>query len=433
MKTIKLFLAFMALIAVKTYAQQGIVVSSPSENYAVNTVTTSSVSSSKNAPISITVSNQTGGDAERSKSFSKTFSVDNGDKVSFNNQYGSMVIKTWDRKEVKVDVEIKAYSNSDSDVQKLIDEVTIDANKTGDQVSVKTNMSDRNGRYGRVITNGSTKWRREIKVNYVVYMPAVNALTAQQQYGNMELADYSGPTSLKVQYGNLTAGNLNSGNNYIYVQYGKATIQDINTAVVKHEYGGGVSIGSVGTLQLDAEYVPVNVNTISKSANIKIQYGSGLTVGSIAGNLLLNSEYAKVNINSVKGNTVIKQGYGSLSIANAGKLSINSEYTNVTLGTLNGDANIKMDYNRLSVAELTPACKSFIFNGEYASAGIGFASNYNANFNITTTYAGFKYGSNVSATKNSDDDETKRYSGKVGNGSGGSINIRSEYGAITFK
>ena len=92
-----------------------------------------------------------------------------------------------------------------------------------------------------------------------------------------------------------------------------------------------------------------------------------------------------------------------------------------------------MDYNRLSVAELTPACKSFIFNGEYASAGIGFASNYNANFNITTTYAGFKYGSNVSATKNSDDDETKRYSGKVGNGSGGSINIRSEYGAITFK
>ena len=433
MKTIKLFLAFMALIAVKTYAQQVVVVSSPSENYAVNTITSTSVSSSKNVPVSIAISNQTGGDAERSKSFSKTFSVDNGDKVNFNNQYGSMVIKTWDRKEVKVDVDIKAYSNSDSDVQKLIDEVTIDANKTGDQVSVKTNMGDRNGRYGRNIKNGVTTWRREIKVNYVVYMPAINALTAQQQYGNIDLADFSGPTSLKVQYGNLTAGNLNSSNNYIYVQYGKATIQDINTAVVKHEYGGGVSIGSIGTLQLDAEYVPVNVNTITKSANIKIQYGSGLTVGSIAGNLLLNSEYAKVNINSVKGNTVIKQGYGSLSIGNAGKLSINSEYTNVTLGTLNGDANIKMDYNRLSVTELTPACKSFIFNGEYASAGIGFANNYNANFNITTTYAGFRYGSNVSATKNSDDDETKRYSGKVGNGSGASINIKSEYGAITFK
>lgn len=433
MKTIKLFLAFMALIAVKTYAQQVVVVSSPSENYAVNTLTTSSVNSPKNAPINVAVSNQNGGDAERSKSFSKTFSVDNGDKVSFNNQYGSMVIKTWDRKEVKVDIDIRAYSNSDGDAQKLIDEVTIDANKTGDQVSVRTNMGDRNGRYGRNTKNGVTTWRREIKVNYVVYMPAVNALTALQQYGNIDLDDFSGPTSLKVQYGNLTAGNLNSSNNYIYVQYGKATIQDINTAVVKHEYGGGVSIGSIGTLQLDAEYVPVNVNTISKSANIKIQYGSGLTVGSIAGNLLLNSEYAKVNINSVKGNTVIKQGYGSLSIANAGKLSINSEYTNVTLGTINGDANIKMDYNRLSVAELTPACKSFIFNGEYASAGIGFANNYSANFNITTTYAGFKYGSNVSATKNSDDDETKRYSGKVGNGSGASINIKSEYGAITFK
>lgn len=419
----------MAFIAVKTNAQQVVVVSNPSESYAVNTVLSSSV----NATVSVTQDVQTGSDAERSKSFSKSFSVDNNDKVNLNNQYGAIVIKTWDKKEVRVDIDIKAFSNSENDAQKLIDDVSIDANKTGDVVSIKTNMGEKNGRYGRGVKNGVTTWRREVKVTYTLYMPAVNPLTVQQQYGNVELGDFSGPTSLKVQYGNLTAGNLSNGNNYINVQYGKTTVQDLNAATVKHEYGGGINIGSVGTIEISAEYVPVNINTIRKSADIKVEYGSGLTVGNIGGNLLLHTEYAKININSIKGNTVIQQGYGSLSIASVGKLALKTEYTNVSLGNLNGDANIDMDYNKLSVAEITPACKNFTFNGEYVSVGLGFANNYNANFNLSTSYSGFKYGSNVSSSQISKDDETKKYSGKIGNGGSSNVSIKTEYGSVTFK
>ncbi|PWS32351.1 hypothetical protein DF947_11150 [Pedobacter paludis] len=419
----------MAFIAVKTYAQQVAAVNNPSESYAVNTVTVASV----NTSVKVTQDVQTGSDAEKSKSFSKSFSVDNNDKVNLNNQYGAIVIKTWDKKEVRVDIDIKAYSNSESDAQKLIDDVSIDANKTGDVVSIKTNMGEKNGRYGRSVKNGVTTWRREVKVSYTLYMPAINPLTVLQQYGNVDLGDFSGPTSLKVQYGNLTAGNLSNANNYINVQYGKTTVQDLNAAVVKHEYGGGVNIGSVGTIEISAEYVPVNINTIRKSADIKVEYGSGLTVGNIGGNLLLHTEYAKININTIKGNTVIQQGYGSLTIANVGKLALKTEYTNVSLGNLNGDANIDMDYNRLSVAEITPACKNFTFNGEYVSVGLGFANNYNANFNLSTSYAGFKYGSNVSSTQVSKDDETKKYTGKVGNGGSANVSIKTEYGSVTFK
>jgi len=419
----------MAFIAVKTCAQQAAVVNNPSESYAVNTVTVASV----NTSVKVTQDVQTGSDAEKSKSFSKSFSVDNNDKVNLNNQYGAIVIKTWDKKEVRVDIDIKAYSNSESDAQKLIDDVSIDANKTGDVVSIKTNMGEKNGRYGRSVKNGVTTWRREVKVSYTLYMPAINPLTVLQQYGNVDLGDFSGPTSLKVQYGNLTAGNLSNANNYINVQYGKTTVQDLNAAVVKHEYGGGVNIGSVGTIEISAEYVPVNINTIRKSADIKVEYGSGLTVGNIGGNLLLHTEYAKININTIKGNTVIQQGYGSLTIANVGKLALKTEYTNVSLGNLNGDANIDMDYNRLSVAEITPACKNFTFNGEYVSVGLGFANNYNANFNLSTSYAGFKYGSNVSSTQVSKDDETKKYTGKIGNGGSANVSIKTEYGSVTFK
>ncbi|WP_205896622.1 hypothetical protein, partial [Pseudomonas viridiflava] len=114
--------------------------------------------------------------------------------------------------------------------------------------------------------------------------------------------------------------------------------------------------------------------------------------------LLLNAEYAKVNINTVKGNAVVKQAYGDLNVASSGKIAVDAEYSNVTLGTVNGDANISMDHNRLSISEITSACKNFTFAGEYVGVGIGFAERYNGNFNVSTSYAGFKFGTNVSSS-----------------------------------
>ena len=418
----------MAFIAVKSNAQQSIVTSTPLESYAVNTNTSTTTVS--NRPYD---EEMNGVDAEKTKSVSRSFSLDPNDKVNLNNQYGSIVIKTWDRKEIKADIEIKAFSNSDSEVQKMLDAVTIEASKNGDMVSFRTNMSERNGRYGRGVRNGVTTWRREVKINYIVYMPAANSLTVSQQYGNVEVGNFAGPTSLKVQYGNLVAGNLTNSNNYINVQYGKCDVQELSAGVVKHSYNGPVNIGSAGTLELDAEYVGVNINTIRRSADLKIQYGKGLTVGTIGGNLLLNAEYAKVNINTVKGNLVAKQAYGDFNIASSGKIAVDAEYSNVTLGTVNGDANIRMDYNKLNISEISPACRNFSFAGEYVGVDLGFADKYNGNFSVSTSYAGFKYGSNVSASLSSRDDEEKRYTGKIGNGGSGNVNIKTSYGSVTFK
>ncbi|MET0570796.1 MAG: hypothetical protein ABWZ79_05185, partial [Pedobacter agri] len=172
MKTIKIFLGLLALIAVKTNAQQSVVVNASNDTYAAVSV---------KSTVSVNQDFESGADAERSKSFSKTFNVDNSDKVNLNNQYGSITIKTWDRKEVKVDIDIKAFSNSDNDVQKLLDGVNIDAKKNGDVVTIKTNLADRGGRWGRGVRNGVTTWRREVKINYVVYMPSANPLSVLQQ------------------------------------------------------------------------------------------------------------------------------------------------------------------------------------------------------------------------------------------------------------
>lgn len=338
----------------------------------------------------------------KAKSFSKAFSVDRGDKINLSNKYGSITIKTWDRNEVKVEVDIKSYAKTEKEAQNLIDDVSISATKSGDVVSYKTEMGERNGNWGSSVRNGKTIWRREVKTHYVVYVPASNALTVLQQYGNIVMGDFSGPTSLKVQYGNLTAGNLNNANNYISVQYGKGSVKDMGGATIKHQYGGGTTVGSiVGNLDLNAQYTSVNIASVNGAATIKHQYGGGTTIGTVSGAMNVNTQYAPIKISTLKGNFTTRAQYGKVLIDNieAGKdIDVDAQYSSVTLG---------------------------------------FASNYAADFDVRTNYGSFKYGANVTARREGGDDRSysssKSYNGQIGRGGNAKVIVKLQYNTVTFK
>lgn len=333
----------------------------------------------------------------RSKTFSKSFPADQSDKVNLNNQFGSIVIKIWDRKEVKADIQITAFSNNEGDEQKLLDEVTVDAGKSGSLISFNTKIADRSRNWGSGSRNGR-KWRREVKINYVVYMPAVNPLNVSMQYGNVTMGDFSAPLSANVQYGNFKAGNLSSSNNNISVQYGNTDVMQINRATIKHQYGSGLTLGTVGSLNLTAQYVRADIKTITGDAVITQQYGDGLTLGTV-GRLILNAQYAKVNI-----------------------------------GNLTGNGTFDIQYNNLNIARVAESCKRLIVDAQYVNTSIDFSENYNASLDVETSYAGFNHGSSVSAKTTGDDDSmTKNYTGKIGNGSSNYVKVKSAYGSITFK
>lgn len=370
-------------------------------------------------------------DPGKSKTFSKTFSVDAGDKLSLNNRYGGITIKTWDKREVKVDIDIKAYSKDADDAQRLLDETTIDAGKSGDQISFKTNIGSRDGRYGSSVKNGKVIWRREVKINYVVYMPASMALTVTNQYGGLSMTDFSGALSVKLQYGSFTAGNLASTNNYVNVQYGQTDIANMNKGVIKQQYGASLKLGTIGTLDLDAQYVGVTIATIKGDAVIKQQYGKGLNIGTV-NNLELNAQYTNVNVTAVNGNANIRQQYNNITIGSVNKLNINGQYTTVKVGTLKGDGNFDLGYNKLIVDNVLPGCKNLTVNSNYTGVTLGFASNYSGDFEVRSNYGSFKPGDNVSSKLVSESGSSKHYAGKIGNGGNGNVSIRTNYGGISF-
>lgn len=396
-----------------------------------NTSGNKNISVSANADLKMIEISQDGDDASRVKNISKTFPADQTDKISLTNEYGSMVIKVWDKREVKIDVSIRAFASSDKDAQSMIDQVDVNVGKSGDQIFCKSSIGRSSG--GWSLRNK----RREVKVDYVVYMPASNPLSLSQEYGNVNIDSFSGPLSAKLEYGNFTAGNLSGTNNYISVQYGKTNIEELNKATIKQEYGAGLIIGTVRELDLNAEYAGVTINTIKGDAIIKQQYGAGLKIGTV-NNLNLNVEYAGVNLNTVKGNAVIRQEYSSLTIGSVGKIDLKSEYAGVKIGALKGDGNFRMSYNNLSIDDIGAACRSLYVDVEYVAVNLGFADGFGGNFTLDKSYGGFKYGAGVKATQlGSEEDKrdrsSQKYSGKIGNGGSSSVRIKSEYGSVAFK
>jgi hypothetical protein len=397
------------------YAQRITVNEAVTTEYAVNARVTGAVSIQADIQDSAS-------DDVLSKNFSKTFAADRTDKINLNNQFGTMVIKVWDRKEVKIDIGITVNSSNKKEAEQLINEVSISAGKTGDLISCKTNI----GRGGR-----NRNRRSEVKISYVVYVPAANPLTLSQQFGNVTIGDFSGTLSANVQYGNFNAGNL-SGTNQISVQYGRTNIEEMNRATVKQQYGSGLVIGTAGTLDLDAQYVGVRITNIKGDAIIRQQYGSGLTVGSV-NNLNLDVQYASVNVSNIKGNATIKQQYNSIKIGSVGKISVRSEYAGVTIGALRGDGNFHMSYNNLNIGEISQACRNLTIDTEYVDTSLKFGQGYNGDFSVRKMYGSFNSGSYTRTRSSGESGSDKSYAGKIGSGGGASVNIRSEYGSVTLK
>ncbi|MDQ8005015.1 MAG: hypothetical protein REI64_09475 [Pedobacter sp.] len=378
-------------------------------------------------------------DPQRTKSFSKSYGLGRGEKVNISNIYGNLIVKTWDKNEVKVDADIRAFANSEDEAQKLIDNVSISSSKNGDEAVFKTQMEDRNGNWGNGSRNGK-RWRREVKIFMTVYLPSSAALTASQQYGNVELPDFSGPTSLRVQYGKLITGNLSNINNFISAQYTSVDLQDVNKATIKQQYGSGLTIASIGDLNLNAQYATVRIGDVKRNASIRQQYGSGLTIASVGGNLDLDAQYASVKVGAIKGDAGIKIQYGSgLNIEQVDNLSLTAQYAAVRVGRLTGNMTAKGQYgSRLSVEKVEASSKIVNIDAQYLSVMLGFASNYGGSLNVDTQYGSLKVGEGINARRVGDDDDRgsssrKDYTGTIGRGGASNVKVSVRYNSATLR
>jgi len=247
---------------------------------------------------SISLNEENAAVSERTKNYTKTYSIDGNDKIAIDNRYGKVVINTWNRNEVKVDVEIKSYADDDQTAQRMIDAITISDSKDGNGVAFRTN-------FGR--GDDKSIWdlfsmrndHHKSEVNYTVYMPSGNPLDLRNRYGAVTLPSLSGKVSIDNSYGSITAQKLTNPGNEFNFRYYEVDIDELGGAAMNLSYGS-LKLGTVGKLEANVRYAPIDIGRLNSSGSFNIRYGGGIKINGISKglkNLDINSSYSSVNIN----------------------------------------------------------------------------------------------------------------------------------------
>jgi hypothetical protein len=223
-----------------------------------------------------------GDDVEKKKTISKTYQVTSKDKLEINNQFGEVQIHTWDKNEIKVDIEMGVEAGSEEKAKRLLDEIEVHENRSGSTISFKTDVGEmKNNHHGK----NNKGDNRNFHIDYTVYMPAANPLDLENSFGKTSVGDMKGEVNLTSKFGSLTAGNLDNVDE-IDVEFGEAQIGNVHNGKITFKFNGKSLIGRVsGSVKIVSEFsgnVQFNVDDNISELNITESYSSVRMVASKA-------------------------------------------------------------------------------------------------------------------------------------------------------
>ena len=336
---------------------------------------------------------------EKKKVITKSFTVDAKDKLAINNQHGEVKVELWNKNEIKVDITITGYGNSDKKAQELLDNVEIMDKREGEKISFKTLIDSDNDSWS---WGNNWSWKGDkkdddcncpankkgVEVNYMIYMPRANSLSVSNKYGKTIIAQFAAPLRITSNYGSFTSDRLTGADKDIFVQYGSSNIKQMD----------------------DGD---------------------------------LHIAYSKLNIDKAD-NLKLTNNYGSVTLDDINNLDGIFQYSSGKIGRINETGKLSISYSDgVQLSELSKTLKSLDIRSNYTAVRLPVSGDVNADFEVTTTYANFRYPQgkltfSVNPDENDDDDRkmgwqsTKTYKGKIGKGSNTKITIKTNYAGVKF-
>lgn len=279
--------------------------------------------------------------AEVSKEFHKEYKAGPNTTLSLNNKYGDVVIQSWDKDQVIIDVKVTVQLPNEEKAQKLLNYIDVQFSEGENLISAKTVIDEKFSFTG---WGGETK---KFRIDYDVKMPVTTALNLTNRYGNSDIDELHSLVNLDIKYGNLTAGKLTRGNikplNSLIIAYGKGTIDEAGWLDLTTRYVASFGIDKSQALLLDSKYSKLALGETSSIVG-ESKYDN-ITVEKI-NNLVLDNGYCDVKVGELTKKLTLNGSYGSFEIesipAGFEDLSTDTKYLGVRLGIAE-DASYKLD------------------------------------------------------------------------------------------
>ncbi|MGY2131395.1 hypothetical protein ACW9KT_04175 [Hymenobacter sp. HD11105] len=331
---------------------------------------------------------------EKSRKMSRTFPARADRPYTLQTRYGRVQINTWNRAEIRTDVDIITRSDSNEkaqELQNMIQVQMLENDPATGGVSV-------NSKFG-AMPRGCSSRQRLYEVNYTVWLPKNTNLTVYNTFGDVSINnDLTGSTELAVEYGALRTGRLDGPQNLLRIGNGQS------------------AIAFAGKASIDASYS-------------KLRLDAGTTVD-------LRNNYSDIDIGTVQDLTVHSK-YGDVALGTVRNLRGSSGFSKFSIDQLNDQLDMKVQY--CPVFEVRNTGKNFRqinLDGGYSTFLLNFAEGAGFNFDVNTQHGKLLVDKELvrvqSEESSSSSSDTQGKFGGASAKNSGNVNIKVRYGNVSF-
>lgn len=319
------------------------------------------------------------------KEYSETYNVSEGVTLSAETKYSGIELLTWDKNEVDIFAEVEVDASSKNRAEELLKKIKVNIEKSGNTISVETEME-----------NG---WSRnaKVKINITVKAPAYINLNMEVGYGDLFIQEVSGLALLDLRYSNIKAGALSRGNEKPY-------------NALEMAYSNG-TIDQAGWVQLELAYSDVEIIT-SEMLFIENKYSK--VTGEKAGGIATEGAYDKYFFDEVD--------------SFVGEL----KYSGLKFGTLNKSLEVHCTYTSVNVEKLARGFDKIDAELSYGNIDLDVESGAAFKFEGVAKYGKVNVELDGKLSK-SKEGTTQRVWGSVGSNPRSSVNLITKYGNIILK
>lgn len=310
-------------------------------------------------------------------------------ELEISNNFGNITLATWDKNSISVKISLDVEGYDEKESQEILDKIDLKTNETSSTISIKTNLK----------SHSSSSFRKKsFKINYEINMPDGHPLSLNNEFGNIFMTDYSGKTTINLEYGNLTAGKLGELN--LSHEFGKGEIESITNGLFNMEYVDAFSLTDATELELTAEFSKFEIDNL-KEINFDIEYGK-LLIGTVS-DYNGSAEFTEISINKLYDN-----------------FKLDAEYASGTI----------------EIKHISKDIKSFQLDTEFSKSEIKIEDGANLGFDTKHSFGKLKTeGNNFNFSKKIKDMSDEAYSGTIGdepNKIKTTLKISTNYGGCTI-
>ena len=320
-----------------------------------------------------------------SKTYTESFSVNANATLKLDNQFGKINLISWDQNKVEITVEVNVEASSEEKAQKRLNQIDVMISGSNSMVKVITELNKTSGNF-----------KGEFSIDMEIKAPASMVLDLDNEFGDVVINEWDGPTDINIEFGSLTANKFTSDQVSINLEFSKGSIGVLNKAEINIEYGDKF--------------------TLDKAKEVDI-----------------SGEFSNIDIGSVERITIDCE-YGDFELDQANQVDFHGEFTGFTLGKLYKRGEFSNEYGSIKIGFVSKTFEELILTNSFSSIKVYFEKGSAFDFELSSEFGGLSVmnGANVKIDKEGIGEHYMK--GSYGSGDNKSrVTAESEYGDISLK